>query len=308
MGNERENRQKIIIIVGQTASGKSDLAVYLSKKISGEVISADSRQVYKKMDIGSGKITQEEMQGVPHHLLDVASPKRKFSAARYKKLATQKIRQISKRGNTPVICGGTAFYIDTLVGKKSPSTPPPNWELRERLEKQTAESLFSQLKEEDPRRAKEIDPYNKRRLVRALEIIILTGQPVPKEKKESLYDTLWLGIKVEQEKLNKKINLRLRNRVESGMIEEVLSLKKSGLSWKRLESFGLEYKWVSLYLQEKIDYEEMLNSLSTDIKKFSKRQKTWWKNNKQINWITTKKEALFLAESFLSSSQQKTKF
>lgn len=301
MGNESKNLQKIIIIIGQTSSGKSDLAVYLGQMIDGEVISADSRQVYKGMNIGTGKIKKEEMNNVPHHLLDVVSPNKIFSIANYIPLAEKKIVEINKRGNIPIICGGTAFYIDSLINKNTIPEAPPDWDLRKSLENRSCEYLFNELQKIDPKRASTIDKKNKRRIIRAIEIIRLTKKAVPPLLSKKAYNSLYIGIAIEQEKLNKKIEERLLSRIEEGMIQEVKKIHTKGVSWKRLESFGLEYKWSSLYLQKKISYDEMVDSLLTDIKKFSKRQKTWWKRNKQIHWIKNKKGAYILAKKFIKN-------
>ncbi len=300
MGIKRKNKPKVVAILGPTASGKSDLAVNLSKKFDGEVISADSRQVYKKMDIGTGKITPEEMQGIPHYLLDIASPKRKFSVAKYKEISQKKIEKILKKEKLPIICGGTGFYITALVDGVILPEVAPDWKLRKSLEKENAKNLYEKLKKLDPKRAKNIEKENKRRLVRAIEIVTKTKKPVPKVKKNSPYSPLFLGIKIKQEDLNKKIDKRLQERLKIGMIEEVKKLRDSGVSFKRLEEFGLEYKWIALYLQNKISYKEAIERLSTDIKNFSKRQMRWWKQDKRINWIKNEKEASSLLKKFLS--------
>ncbi|MBI4708741.1 MAG: tRNA (adenosine(37)-N6)-dimethylallyltransferase MiaA [Candidatus Portnoybacteria bacterium] len=175
----KTRNQKLIIVLGPTASGKSDLAVSLAKKINGEVISADSRQVYKGLDIGSGKITKEEMQGIPHCLLGVADPKRRFSVAQYKKLAQVAIKKIQRQGKIPIICGGTGFYIQAVVDNIALPEVKPDWKLRKQLEKFNTDELFKKLKKLDPRRSRNIDSHNQRRLIRALEIVIKSGKPVP---------------------------------------------------------------------------------------------------------------------------------
>ncbi len=299
MGSKGENKSKIIVILGPTASGKSDLAVKLSLKFNGEVVSADSRQVYKGMDIGSGKITPKEMKKIPHHLLDVASPKRKFTVSQYKKLGEVAINKILKKNKLPIVCGGTAFYIKALVDGIAIPEVPPDWNLRKRLEKKTTQSLYEKLKEIDPERAKDIDKQNRRRLIRAIEIVERSKKPVPSIRKNPPYHPLFLGIKISQESLNDKIEKRLKKRLNQEMIEEIKRLKETGASWKRLEEFGLEYRWVAKYLQSKIDYNGMYENIIKDTQKLSKSQMQWWKKDERINWIETQKQAETLVKSFL---------
>jgi len=292
---------KIIVILGPTASGKSDLAVQLAKKFKGEIISADSRQIYKGLNIGSGKITKKEMQDVPHYLLDVASPKSTFTVSQYQKLAGKAIKEILRKGKIPIVCGGTGFYIDALVYNYKLPEIPPNPKLRKELEKKSADALFKQLKKLDPARAKNIDQFNKRRLIRALEIVLTTKKPVPNiiARDNTNYDVLFLGIKKPQEELKKLIAKRLEKRLKQSMITEVKNLHKSGVSWKKLESFGLEYRWLARYLQNKIGYAEMIQLLQKDIEHYAKRQMTWFKRNKKIHWIKNYKQTEKLTDNFL---------
>ncbi len=299
MGTQGKDKAKIIVILGPTASGKSDMAVSIAKKFNGEVVSADSRQVYKGLDIGSGKITKEEMGGVPHYLLDVASPKRRFTVSQYQKKAKLATEKILKKKKLPIICGGTPFYIDALVEGTTFPKVTPDSSLRSKLEKETNEDLLNRLRKFDKKRAENIDKKNRRRLIRAVEIVEKTGSPVPSLEKNPPYHSLLLGIKIDQERLNERIEKRLKKRMDEGMIDEVKKLRKEGVSFKRLESLGLEYRWVSLYLQNKVSYAEMTERLCSDIKKFSKRQMTWWKHDPRISWIKNEKEAKKLVESFL---------
>lgn len=294
--------KKLIVILGPTSAGKTDLSIGLAKKFNGEVISVDSRQVYKGMDIGTGKVTKKEMKGVAHYLLNVASPKRKFTAAQYRKLALKTIKDIQKRDKVPFLVGGTAFYIKTVIDGITIPAIKPDWELRKKLDKKTTEELYLELKKLDPRRAKNIDKNNKRRLIRALEIVLKTKRPVPLPKKEPIsFDALILGIKKPKEELKKRIKERLLKRIKQGMIAEVKRLRESGLSWERLESFGLEYRYVAKYLQEKLSKEEMIEKLQKEIEHFAKRQMTWFKKDKRINWIRNQKEAGKLIKRFLSN-------
>jgi len=277
----------VIAIVGPTAIGKSDYAVKLAKKIGGEIISADSRQVYKGLNIGSGKVTEKEMGGIPHHMLDIANPKKVFSVHDYKKKSEKKIADILKRGKTPIIVGGTGFYIDSLLGNISLPEVPPNKGLRRKLEKETKEKLFSDLQKLDKVRAKVIDKNNKVRLIRALEIINAIGK-VPKAKIKSPYKVLWVGINTDRVELRKRIEKRLKLRLEQGMIEEVENLHKNGLSYKRMDELGLEYKYSAMLIQKKLTKDEFFKILSDKIYQYAMRQITWFKRNKKISWMEPK--------------------
>jgi len=295
--------KKLIVILGPTASGKSDLAVKLAKKYHGEIISADSRQVYKGLNIGSGKITKKQMMGIPHHLLDIASPKRKFTVAHFQKLALQTIKKIHKKDKVAFLVGGTGFYIQSIVDGIVIPDVGPDWNLRKKLEKKSVAELFVMLKKLDPVRAKSIDAKNPRRLIRALEIIITTGSPVPKLRSSVFsamghFDILQLGIKKSSEELKKAIQKRLQRRL-TGMIAEVKKLHKNGLSWKRLEELGLEYRYTAQYLQENISQQEMLDKIQIESEHFAKRQMTWFKRDKRIHWIRSQKEAEKMIKSFL---------
>ncbi|KKQ77018.1 MAG: tRNA delta(2)-isopentenylpyrophosphate transferase [Parcubacteria group bacterium GW2011_GWC1_38_6] len=236
---------KIIVILGPTASGKSDLAVKIALRLGSgqarkkfringaEIISADSRQVYKGLDIGSGKITQKEMMDIPHHLLSIASPKRKFTVAQYKKLAIKAINKIIKRNKIPIICGGTGFYIQAIVDGISIPEVKPDWKLRKKLEKEKTSNLFLKLKKLDPKRARTIDSKNKRRLIRAIEIVLTTKRPVQESQKNPLpHKILIFGIKKDKNQLKKLIKTRLKKRLKLGMIAEVKNLRKQGCKTK----------------------------------------------------------------------------
>lgn len=290
--------EKILVILGPTASGKSDLAVLLAKKFKGEIISADSRQVYKQMDLGSGKITKSEMKNIPHYLLDVASPKRQFSVNRYQKIAQKALKNILKKEKLPIICGGTGFYIDSLIYNTQFPSTKPDLNLRKKLEKLSNTQLFEKLKKIDPQRAESIDPQNPRRIIRAIEISLSLGK-IPLIKKESQYNVLKIGIKKDLEEIEERIDKRLEKRLKKGMIKEVEKLRESGLSWKKLESFGLEYRFIAQYLQEKISKEEMKKLIKTKSRQYAKRQLTWWKKDREIKWIKSEKEAEKITKEFL---------
>ena len=296
------SKNKIIVIVGPTASGKSDLAVDIAKKLKGEVISADSRQVYKGMDIGSGKITKTEMKGVPHHLLDIVSPKTIFTASSFQKKARIAIKKIQKKGKIPIICGGTGFYIKAVIDGISFPKVPPNKILRKKLSGKTVPELFKILKKLDLSRARIIDKHNRHRLIRSIEIAKELGK-MPKVKTSPIdADVLFIGIKKNQETLKKLIKRRLEKRLKQGMLKEILRLhnplSSRGISWKRLESFGLEYKYGALYLQKKIPKNEFFDELLKETYKYAKRQMTWFLKDKRINWVKNKKEALSRVRKF----------
>lgn len=282
------SKPKIIVVLGQTSTGKSDLAVKLAKKFHGEVISADSRQVYRWLDIGSGKITQKEMKGVPHHLIDIVEPTDNFSVAEYKKLADKKILDILARGKTPIICGGTGFYIDAVTTGLVLPEVPPNPKLRQTLEKQSTEKLLQTLQKLDTARAENIDQKNKVRLIRAIEIAKALGK-VPKIVAQTPpYQFIKIGLKLPEETLKRKIRIRLRNRLRKGMAIELFNLQKSGVAWERFVELGFDQKFVALFLQKKITDKEMLESLIQSNWQYAKRQMTWFKRDKKIKWFSPK--------------------
>lgn len=292
----------MVVIVGPTSSGKSELAVALAKKFNGEVISADSRQVYKGLDIGSGKITKRHMQGVAHHLIDVASARRVFTVAQYKKQAEQAIRSITCRGKIPIIAGGTGFYINSLIYGATFPPVPPNAALRKALQKHTPEKLMAMLSALDPARALAIDPQNKQRIIRAIEIVKATGKAVPQISASSPYDILKIGIAAPPEILKQRIEQRLRVRLRRGMVAEVRQLRNSGISWKRLESLGIEYKHVSRFLRGEISRTEMEEKIKSESWRYAKRQMAWFKRDKEIIWIARPEEAFPIVQDFLARS------
>jgi tRNA dimethylallyltransferase len=312
---ESGRKNKIIVILGPTASGKSALAIKIAKKFNGEIISADSRQVYRGMDIGTGKVTgslepvilserseSKDLvfisESIPHHLIDVADPNDDFNISHFKKLAEKAIKDILQRKKLPIICGGTGFWIKSIVDNVQLPEVRPDIKLRKRLGQKNADELFGMLKKLDPERAKNIDAKNKVRLIRAIEIVNKLGS-VPKMLKNSKYDFLQLGITVPKEILNGKIKKRLDERFKEGMLEEVENLNKNGVSWKRLEYFGLEYRWIAQYLQNKISISKMKNDLYFAIIHYAKRQMTWFKKDKRIKWIKDYKEAEKEIKKFL---------
>jgi len=294
-----KSKPVILVIVGPTASGKSDLAVTLAKKLNGEVVSADSRQVYTGLDIGTGKITTKEMRGVPHHLLDIADPKRTFTVVRYVKLADTAIQNILKRGKLPIVCGGTGFYIQALVDHIAFPEVPANKKLRKKLDSKTIPQLLAQLKKLDPKRFKQIsenesDRQNKRRIIRAIEVAKTRPADYELTEVESPYSPIFIGLNPPRDELRAKIRARLLKRLKAGMLDEARSLHRNGLSWKRMEDLGLEYRYMTRFLQGKISKEEMVEKLSIEIGKYAKRQMTWFGRDKRIKWLDAKEKAAIL--------------
>ncbi len=309
----KDTVRPLIIIAGPTASGKSELAVEVARLFNSaraqkrfgaegaEIISADSRQVYKGMNIGTGKITKREMKGVPHHLLDIADPKRIFTVAHYQKLARKEIARIWKENKVPVVCGGTGLYIRAAVDGIVFPEVRPDRALRARLGKVSAQELFSYLKKKDPARAKTIDPKNPRRLIRALEIAEALGK-VPELSLCPLdADILFLGIRKDPQELERRIRIRLHKRLRHGMIEEITRLHEEGVSWKRMDDLGLEYRYGAQFLQGKITREAFEETLAKEICRYAKRQMTWFKRDFRIIWVNTNTEAIQKVEQFIKT-------
>jgi tRNA dimethylallyltransferase len=286
-------KPKVLIIVGPTASGKSDLAVRVAKRLDGEVISADSRQVYKGLDIGTGKMTKSEMKGIPHHLLDVADPKRQFTAHEYSQKANSAITMIYQSGKLPIVVGGTGFYIDTLT-MDLPDVPP-DFKLRKRLQKKSVSELQRMLGKHKIK-----DPENKVRLIRAIEIIRALGK-IPKLKVRKDYEFVWIGLNPKN--LDKKIEKRLHARIP-GMIREARELHAKGLSWKRMEELGLEYRYLARLLQKKVTRKEFKEELYAEIRKYAKRQMTWFKRNRAIQWFDSSESAFRATIQVLQGSKR----
>lgn len=311
MKKEQETLSKVIAVVGPTASGKSALAVEIARLVGGEIISADSRQVYTGLDIGTGKVTKKEMRDVPHHLLDVSElpnsrlgryPKSTMSVVKYERLATRAIKDILKKDKVPILCGGTGQYVDAVLTSASFPEVPPNAKLRKELEKLSPEKLFKKLQKIDPTRAKTIDANNPRRLIRAIEIARTLGSVPVRTSATERYDTLYIGLTLPKEELGARITARLLARMKRGMVAEARRLHEQGLSWKRMESLGLEYRFLAQFLQNKITKSEMLSLINTASQQYAKRQMTWFKRNKNIKWFhpNEQEEMLVRAKKFLN--------
>jgi len=282
---------KLIVIIGPTASGKTDLSVEISKKVKGEIVSADSRQIYKYLDVGSGKVTKKEMKDVAHYCLDVFEPGKTKSITHYLKYANKGIKEIIAKGKTPIICGGTGFYIDGIL-YGIPKNAKPNQKLRDELEKEEIKNLLTRIKKLNKEKYLELvnnentsERNNKRRLIRIIEILEAkkeeNGKPeIAELNKKIKYDVEYVFINITKEKLRERINLRLERRLEAkgknNLINEVKFLRdKLKISDEWLLSLGLEYKYVTMYLKGDLSYEEMKEELGNKIWQFAKRQITW---------------------------------
>jgi len=295
MARERKNQPKLVVILGPTACGKTKLAVNLAKAFNGEIVSADSRQVYKKLDIGTGKDLQD-YGSVPYHLIDIASPKTQFTLAKYQKLAYQAIDKIIGRGKMPFLVGGSGLYLQAVIDGYNLTEAQPDQKLRKRLNKKNLDQLQKLVKKERIE-LNQSDFNNKRRLIRALEIKSQNKQPL---KSKPRYDCLILGLKYPREIINQRIDKRMNSWLKEGLIEEVKNLReKEGLSWNRLDEFGLEYRYTAKYLKDEIDYTTMIEEMKNKLHQFAKRQLTWFNRDRRIIWLKSLSQAKKLITNFL---------
>ena len=285
-------KYNLLVVLGPTASGKTGLAVHLARRVGGEILSADSRQVYRGMDLGTGKdLTEYGRNGdvVPFHLIDICDLEDEFSVFAFQELFYPCFREILRRRRIPVLAGGTGLYLDAVLRGYRMVAVPENPELRERLAGEQMQSLRRRFFSFFPDAHNTTDLLEPKRLIRAIEIAEFT-QAHPRDPETPIaVSPLVIGIRCERNDLRRKITLRLQARLEAGMIEEVRRLHDRGTAWERLESFGLEYRYISLYLQQKITREEMFQTLNTRIHQFAKRQETWFRrmerNGVRIHWI-----------------------
>ena len=273
---------KVVAVVGTNASGKSALGIALAKKYDAEIISADSRQVFRGLDLGSGKVTPEETQGVPHHLIDVREPNEFFSMADFQRMAYQAIDDIRGRGRLPMIVGGTGLYVDSVLDGYLLSDKEPDLAYRAELEKLTTPQLYDMLLELKP--DVQVEKNNRNRVMRIIERIHDGDDATP--GKQARFESLRLGVSWPREVLSRRIDERLQRRLEQGMIEEVQRLMDEGATTEFLLGLGLEYRFITQYLIGEIpDRQVMLDKLAIAIKQFAKRQMTWFRRNPEIVWL-----------------------
>lgn len=283
-----EHRPNLVVVLGPTASGKSALGIGLAQRFHGEIVSADSRQVYRGLDIGTAKVTAEEQALVPHHVLDVVEPQDIYTVAQFQRDATAAINDILTRGHLPLLVGGSPHYIQAVVDNLAIPGVPPQVELRARLESQSLPELLHQLEQLDPQSAATIDRNNARRVIRALEVCIVTGKPFSEQrsKAQPLYRSLLLGIQWPRAVLYRRIDERVDERMGQGMVQEVRDLLARGITHERLDAFGLEYRFISRWLRSEFaSEEEMVQRLKYAIHDFTRRQLTWFRRETRIAWI-----------------------
>lgn len=292
--------QRIISIVGPTASGKTAMAVKLAQLVDGEVVSVDSMQIYRGMDIGTAKPDKEEMEGVVHHMIDVADPDENYSLERFATCAHEIIKDIGARGKVPILAGGTGLYMDTIVNNISLSQDSFDPRIREELmaeaEREGKEKMYEMLREIDPEAAKKLHPNDVKRVIRALEIYRATGitkteQDKKSKNTEKIYDCLSFGLYMDRKILYNRINMRVDLMVEKGLIDEVASLDIKGTSLQ-----GVGYKEILYYLNGLATKEEALSILKKETRHLAKRQMTWFSKNDSIMWLDATKPAEELAE------------
>ena len=287
-------KEKLIVLVGPTASGKTDMGVRLAKKIDGEIISADSMQIYKYMDIGTAKPTVDEMDGVPHYMIDHIKPDEEFSVAVFRELSEKCIEDILSRNKRPIVVGGTGLYVNSLTKPWDFSKTEPNETLRGELEALAQEKgtyyLHERLREVDPISAQNIHPNNVKRVIRALEVYKTSGKTKSQLDQESMknelkYEPILLGLSMERSTLYARIELRIDKMIEAGLVEEVKKLLNMGYKEDLVSMQGLGYKEIVKYLKGEYSLEEAIEILKRDTRHFAKRQLTWFRRDERIKWF-----------------------
>lgn len=291
-----EDKIKIVCVVGPTASGKTNFAIDYAKKNNGEIISCDSMQIYKYMNIGTAKATKEEQELAPHHMIDFVDPNVDFSVADFVKMTRECIFDVAKRGKLPILCGGTGLYIDSIINNIEFSEEKRDMKYREFLEKLAeksgAEAVHCMLKEKDPIEAQKVHPNNLKRVIRALEIIKTTGMTKTEAdkyaKKERIYDAEIIGLYMDREKLYSRINMRVDKMMECGLLDEVKSLLEMGVRRNSTAMQAIGYKELVMYLDGKCSLEDAVDMIKQESRRYAKRQMTWFRRYDDIKWIEVK--------------------
>lgn len=295
---KKNPHNKLIVILGPTASGKSEMALKLAKRFNGQIVSADSRQIYQEMDIGTAKDVRPLRSNIPH-LIDVVKPNQEFTLAQYKKLAIKAIKDIQKRNKLPFLVGGTGLYIQTVVDNLIIPQVKPNKKLRKKLAKLANQELFNQLKKIDPLTAAAIDSNNKRRLIRALEVCLITKKLFSQQRKKGrpLFNLCQIGLKINKKTLEQRINQRVEKMIKTGLIEETKKLaQKYSFDWPAMSGIG--YQEISQFLQGKITLEKAKQLIKQHTRQYARRQLTWFKKDQRIIWVKNYSEAQKLIYSF----------
>lgn len=294
-----EKKIPLVILAGPTAVGKTALSIELAKALNGEIISADSMQVYRRMDIGTAKITKEEMQGVPHHLIDICEPTEEWNVMRFVKESERLIREIHERGHVPIVAGGTGFYIHALAYGAEFEEEETASELRKELEQWSTDDLHNKLKELDPVSAEKIHPNNRKRVIRAVEYALDTGRPISElnerlKQKESPYALCYLVLNLPREILYDRIEKRIDIMLEQGLVDEVRKLKDEGCDRSMVSMKGLGYKEILAYLDGECSLDEAVTILKRDTRHFAKRQLTWWRGEAEAIFLEKTPEETLL--------------
>jgi tRNA dimethylallyltransferase len=285
-------KQKVIVIIGPTAVGKTKMSVELAKKVNGEIISGDSMQIYKGMDIGTAKVSQEEMQGVPHYLIDIKEPTESYSVAEFQQDVRNQIKSTAQKGCLPIIVGGTGLYIQSVLYDYQFSDSGKDEKIRLQLEQKSkeigCEKLHQELKEIDPDSASGIHPNNVRRVIRALEVYYSTGKTMSEfqvtQQPEPLYDAALIGLTMDRQALYDRINLRVDLMMDEGLIDEVENLYRKGVrDCQSIQAIG--YKELYAYLDGKISKEQAIEDLKQNSRRYAKRQLTWFRNKMDVTWF-----------------------
>ena len=276
-------KPRVIAVVGPTASGKTDYALELAERISGEIVSADSRLVYKGFDIGTAKPTLEERKSIPHYMIDIAEPEVDYSAGLYAEDASRAIDSIIERGHVPVVVGGTGLYFRLLLENYDVPKIEPDYEFRDKLREYPAEELYSMLKSKSMQRAAEIDPNDKKKIIRALEMAEHLEKPLSEYKKEPLYEVEWIGLNFDRSDLYDRINRRVDKMINDGLVDETRNLlAKHGRIKNLVCTIG--YQEIIAYLDGILTLEEAKDKLKQNTRNYAKRQLTWFRKNKAIQW------------------------